>query len=109
VPLAIHWSNERCQKILGLPGAYEAGYERINWMVQGYMNWMGDHGRMKKLFVKFPKFSLLGDTTWCKGKVVEKSIEGKDHIVTLDIWTVNQMEDTTTTGQALVILPSRGD
>jgi len=108
-PLAIHWSNERCQKILGMPGAYEAGYERINWMIQGYMNWMGDHGRMKKLFVRFPRFSLLGDTTWCKGKAVERSIEGKDHIVTLDIWTVNQMEDTTTIGQAQVVLPSRGD
>jgi len=108
VPLAIHWSNERCQRILGLPGAYEAGYERINWMIQGYMNWMGDHGRMKKLFVKFPAFSLLGDTTWCKGKVVEKRIEGENHIVALEIWTVNQLEVTTTTGQAEVILPSRG-
>jgi len=109
VPLAIHWSNERCQKILGLPGAYEAGYERINWMIQGYMNWMGDHGRMKKLFVRFPAFSLLGDTTWCKGKVVEKRIEGEDHIVTLEIWTVNQIDVTTTTGQAEVILPSKGN
>lgn len=108
VPLAIHWSNERCQRILGLPGAYEAGYERVNWMVQGYMNWMGDHGRMKKLFVKFPRFSLLGDTTWCKGKVVDKRIEGKDHIVTLDIWTDNQIEETTR-GEAEMILPSRSD
>ena len=109
VPLAIHWSNDRCQKILGLPGAYEAGYERLNWMVQGYMNWMGDHGRMKKLFMRFPAFSLLGDTTWCKGKVVEKRIEGEDHIVTLDIWTVNQIDVTSTTGQAEVILPSKGN
>jgi len=108
-PLAIHWSNERCQKILGLPGAYEAGYERINWMVQGYMNWMGDHGRMKKLFVRFPRFSLLGDTTWCKGKVVGKRIEGENHIVALDIWTENQMGENTTVGQAEVILPSTGD
>jgi acyl dehydratase len=109
VPLAIHWSNERCQNILGLPGAYEAGYERLNWMIQGYMNWMGDHGRMKKLFMRFPAFSLLGDTTWCKGKVVEKRIEGEDHIVTLDIWTVNQIDVTSTTGQAEVILPSKGN
>jgi len=109
VPLAIHWSNERCQNILGLPGAYEAGYERLNWMIQGYMNWMGDHGRMKKLFMRFPAFSLLGDTTWCKGKAVEKRIEGENHIVTLEIWTVNQIDVTTTTGQAEVILPSRGN
>jgi acyl dehydratase len=109
VPLAIHWSNERCQGYLGVAGAYESGYERVNWMVQGYMNWMGDHGRMKKLFVRFPRFSLLGDTTWCKGKVAEKRIEGENHIVALDVWTNNQLGEDTTLGQAEVILPSRGD
>jgi len=109
VPLAIHWSNERCQRYLGMAGAYESGYERVNWMIQGYMNWMGDHGRMKKLFVRFPRFSLLGDTTWCKGKVTEKRVEDGNHIVTLDIWTENQMGESTTLGQAEVILPSKGN
>ena len=36
--MAIHWTNERCQKYLGMPGAYEAGFERLNWFTQLIMS-----------------------------------------------------------------------
>ena len=36
-PVAIHWSNARSQSVLGLPGAYEAGYERTSWLVHMLM------------------------------------------------------------------------
>jgi acyl dehydratase len=109
-PVAIHWSNERSQRILGLPGAYEAGYERTSWIVHMLMNWIGDHGFLHRLTQRFPTFNLLGDTTWCHGAVREKfileeAVDGKRHAVRCDISTVNQCGDTTTTGEAVVVLP----
>jgi acyl dehydratase len=111
-PVAIHWSNERSQKLLGLPGAYEAGYERTSWIVHMLMNWIGDDGFVHRLTQCYPTFTLLGDTTWCHGKVKEKfvladPIDGKRHAVRCDIWTVNQRGDTTTTGEAVVLLRAR--
>jgi acyl dehydratase len=111
-PVAIHWSNARSQKILGLPGAYEAGYERTSWLVHMLMNWIGDHGFLTRLTQRFPTFNLLGDTTWCHGTVKEKrildsAVDGKRHAVVCDVWTVNQRGDVTTTGEATVVLPGR--
>ena len=111
-PVAIHWSNVRSQKILGLPGAYEAGYERTSWIVHMLMNWIGDNGFLHRLTQRYPTFNLLGDTTWCHGKVIEKSVldqpvDGKRHAVRCEIWTVNQCGDKTTTGEAVVMLGVR--
>jgi len=111
-PVAIHWSNERSQRILGLPGAYEAGYERTGWIVHMLTNWMGDHGFLHRLTQRFPTFSLLGDTTWCHGRIEEKfvldrEIDSKRHAVRCTVWTVNQRGDITTTGEAVVLLPVR--
>ncbi len=113
-PVAIHWSNERSQRILGLPGAYEAGYERTSWIVHMLMNWIGDHGFLHRLTQRYPTFNLLGDTTWCHGRVLEKLIldrpvDDKRHAVHCEVWTVNQRGDTTTTGEAVVLLPQRED
>jgi acyl dehydratase len=111
-PVAIHWSNERSQKILGLPGAYEAGYERTSWLVHMLMNWVGDEGHVYRLTQRYPTFNLLGDTTWCRGKVVGKSlldepVDGKRHAVQCEVTTENQRGDITTTGEAVVLLRSR--
>jgi acyl dehydratase len=111
-PVAIHWSNVRSQRILGLPGAYEAGYERTSWLVHMLMNWIGDEGFLVHLTQRFPTFNLLGDTTWCHGTVKRKEVrpdpvDGKRHAVTCEVWTVNQRGDVTTTGTATVMLPTR--
>ena len=111
-PVAIHWSNVRSQRILGLPGAYEAGYERSGWLVHMLTNWIGDDGFLHRLTQRYPTFSLLGDTTWCRGRVKEKRIldepvDGKRHAVVCEVWTVNQRGDTTTTGEAVVVLRAR--
>ncbi len=113
-PVAIHWSNERSQRILGLPGAYEAGYERSGWLVHMLANWMGDDGFLHRLTQRYPTFSLLGDTTWCHGAVKEKfvldaPIDGKRHAVRCEVWTVNQRGDVTTTGEAVVLLRARSE
>ena len=111
-PVAIHWSNVRSQRILGLPGAYEAGYERTSWLVHMLMNWIGDDGFLTSLTQRYPTFNLLGDTTWCRGTVrakelLEQPIDGKRHAVRCEVRTENQRGDVTTTGEAVVVLRSR--
>lgn len=106
-PVAIHWSNERSQRILGLPGAYEAGYERTSWIVHLLLNYAGDHGFLRRLTQKFPTFNLLGDTTWCHGRVAGKRRDAGEAVVDVEVWTVNQRGDVTTTGVAELVLPSR--
>ena len=59
-PVAIHWTNERCQKYLGMPGAYEAGFERLNWFTQLINNWMGDHGEAPQAGLPVPRLPLAG-------------------------------------------------
>jgi hypothetical protein len=43
----------------------------------------------------------------CKGKVVKKYTQGRDHLVDCEIWLENAKGEKTTIGSATVILPSR--
>jgi ABC-type antimicrobial peptide transport system permease subunit len=52
-------------------------------------------------------FNLVGDTTWCKGRVAAKREDGGEKLVDLDIWGENQRQEVTTKGTATVRLPSR--
>jgi acyl dehydratase len=107
-PVAIHWTNERCQKYLGMPGAYEAGFERLHWFTQLIMSWMGDHGVLKKLTADFLAFHWQGDAIRLYGKVTGKRVAEGRRLVDLEIWSVSHPRgETTTRGTATVQLPSR--
>ncbi|MBT4518451.1 MAG: hypothetical protein HOC23_00480, partial [Halieaceae bacterium] len=80
-PLAIHWTNERCEKYLGMPGAYEAGYERLHWYTQLLMSWMGDHGLMRNLKVDFLAFHWQGDAIRLHAEVTDKRVENGEHLI----------------------------
>jgi hypothetical protein len=48
-----------------------------------------------------------GSKVTCKGKVMKKYLEGRDHAVDCEIWLENAKGEKTTDGAATVILPSR--
>lgn len=107
-PVAIHWTNERCQKYLGMPGAYEAGFERLNWFSQLLMSWFGDHGMMRGLKLAFKGFHWQGDAVRLFAKVTGKRVENGQNLVDLEIWTMSHPRgDRTSEGTAVVELPSR--
>lgn len=107
-PVAIHWTNERCQNYLGMPGAYEAGFERLNWFTQLLMSWCGDHGMLRKLALRFKGFHWQGDAVRLQARVTGTRTEGGRHLVDLDIWTTSHPRgETTSEGTATVELPSR--
>ncbi len=107
-PVAIHWTNERCQKYLGMPGAYEAGFERLNWFTQLLNNWIGDHGKIRRLDCQFRGFHWQGDACRLHAEVIGKRVENGEHLVDLKIWTQSHPRDQRTTdGEVTVELPSK--
>ena len=70
-------------------------------------NWMGDDGFVRKLSVSLRRPNIFGDVSWCRGRVVDKRVEEGVHLVDLELAVVNQLDETTATGTAVVALPSR--
>jgi acyl dehydratase len=107
-PVGIHWTNERCRKYLGMPGAYEAGYERLAWYTQLLMSWAGDHGALRRMQVRFLAFHWQGDAIRLYGKVTGKRVVAGEHLVDLEISTVSHPRgELTSQGSATVVLPGR--
>ncbi len=92
---------------VGMPGGYDVGTQRISWLGQLLSNWMGDDGFVRKLSVSLRRPNIFGDVSWCRGRVVDKRVEEGVHVVDLELAVVNQLDETTATGTAVVALPSR--
>jgi hypothetical protein len=54
-----------------------------------------------------PPSNLIGDVTWCQGEVASKDEAAST--VTLQLRAVNQRDEVTATGEAIVELPRRGN
>lgn len=105
-PERVHW-DEPFARSVGVPGAYDYGPERVAWLGHLVTNWMGDDGRLTRLGVQVRRHNLIGDTTWCRGRVTGKSlVEGRGE-VTLELGAVNQRDETIALGQATVVLPRK--
>ncbi|MBI2846667.1 MAG: MaoC family dehydratase N-terminal domain-containing protein [Chloroflexi bacterium] len=106
VPELVHMEDTRAQEI-GLSAAYDYGCQRMSWLGHLFTNWTGDDGFLWKMHGELRLFNLLGDTTWCKGKVVSKYVDEGRHCVDIECWGENQRGVVTMPGKATVILPSR--
>jgi hypothetical protein len=53
--------------------------------------------------VKVLRHNLIGDTTWCRGRVTGKAPGG---VVTLEISGTNQRSEVIAAGEAEVVLPA---
>jgi hypothetical protein len=69
---------------------------------------MGDDGFLRNMYVELRRFNVVGDTTWCKGRVTGKRDENGEKLVDLEIWGENQRQEITTKGTAVVRLPFKG-
>jgi acyl dehydratase len=99
--------RESVAKEVGVPGTYDYGPQRSSWMCSLITNWMGDAGVLKRVRTEMRRFNIMGDTTFCKGKVVRKYVKDKTGLVDIEIAAVNQRGEVTTPGLATVALPSR--
>jgi acyl dehydratase len=102
----MHWDEKRAVE-LGLPGPYDYGTMRTNWLGHLITNWMGDEAWLLKLKTEMRGFNYVGDTTICSGEVVAKRVEGEHHVVDLKVLCTNQRNEVSSPGTATVILPSK--
>ena len=109
VPVAVHNSNDWSRKELGLPGGYDAGVQRIHWGVHLLTDWMGDHGFLRNITIRFPQTVIMGDATWLRGKVTDKRVADGKHIVEIEYTHENQLGHTVTAGTAEVVLLSKSN
>lgn len=105
IPELVHMEESRAREI-GLPSAYDYGSQRISWLGHLMTNWIGDDGFLKRLYAELRLFNYVGDTTWCKGRVVRKSMKNEECLVECEIWCENQRGEIIAPGRATVILPS---
>jgi acyl dehydratase len=102
----MHWDEEWAQKV-GAATCYDYGALRETFLAQLVTNWMGDDGWLWKMTARHLKFNYVGDTTWIGGKITAKDRQGARCTVHIDLWCRNQRGSVTSTGSAVVLLPSR--
>jgi len=103
-----HFLVPAARILMGSSLPLDLGFQRVSWLGHVVTNWMSDYGFLKKLEARLKSFVRFGDTTWCKGKVIKKNVEEKEYLVECEIWGENQRGEITTTGKAVIVLPSRG-
>lgn len=105
-PAAGHFDADIAQEV-GMPAAYDNGWMRVSWISHLITNWAGDWGFVRQLDARLPQANYVGDLTWCHGRVTGKRIEGAEHLVDLECWSINQRGERTTDATATVRLPSK--
>lgn len=99
--------DSRVARAVGMPGVYDNGWMRLGWMGQVVTDWIGDHGMMKMLEIRANLPNLVGDTLWCKGKVLRKLVRDGQGIVEVELAAENQLGELSCNGRAEVLLPRR--
>lgn len=106
-PEAVHWDTQLARSV-GVPEAYDYGPERIAWLATMLTNWIGDDGFLAELYCEVRRFNLVGDLTYCRGKVVStKARDARSGEVKVEIQAVDQRGDMNASGWAVVVLPRR--
>ncbi len=106
-PEAVHWDTPLARSV-GVPEAYDYGPERISWLSVMLTNWIGDHGFLEELYCEIRRFNMIGDTTYCRGRITGKEAmpDGRGR-VKMAIEAVDQRDQITAKGWAAVLLPRR--
>lgn len=102
----VHW-DETFVKKTGNPAPYDYGAQRLGWLAHLMTDWIGDDGFLRRMEYQARRFNYVGDTTWCKGKVIDKYVQDGEHLVECDIWFEDQRGQVTTIGKGVAALPSR--
>lgn len=103
---AAHWDDYFARQS-GIPRPYDEGPMRYDDLAHLVTDWMGDDAVLHELAVSLRAPNLLGDLSWCTGKVAGTRVEEGRHLADLELWITNQRGERTTTGSAIVELPTR--
>ena len=102
----IHYDQDFA-RAQGLAGVIVHGALKNAFLGQLVTDWMGSGGRLLELSARYREMDVPGDLLSCQGVVVETRDEGSKHLVRCELWIENGKGIRTTTGEALVSLPTR--
>lgn len=88
----------------GLPGVIIHGALKSAWIAQVATDWMGAEGKLQRFSVRYRDMDVPGDTLTITATVVEK--DDAAGTVRCEIALTNGAGNVTTTGEAVVGLPS---
>lgn len=105
-PERVHWEEEFALRVGG-PGAYDYGPERNSWLTHQVTNWMGDDGFLAKAKCQVRRHNPEGDVVLIDGEVARKWAEDGKYFVEISQRAVNQDDELSAMGSAVVELPKR--
>lgn len=100
-----HWERFMAREV-GMPGVYDMGPHRVSWLCRYITDWMGDDAFLMRLSASLRRPNIVGDFTRLRGRVQRKWEEADLHLVQCEMWAVNQRDEITMPGSAVVSLPS---
>jgi len=93
----------------GQGGAFGMGNLRWSYVMNALRNWAGDEADIRELGLQFRVINHKNDELRTYGKVIEKKQEDGENLVVLEVDVLNQNDEKTAPGRAVVALPSRED
>jgi acyl dehydratase len=106
--IPIHMDDEAGRKGQNEQGAFGMGNLRTAYIHNMLREWAGDEAEIREVNIQFRAINQKNDVLSTTGKIVEKTVEGDDHLVRLETNVINQDGAGTAPGYAVVALPSRG-
>ncbi len=103
----IHMDDE-AGAAAGQGAAFGMGNLRWAYVLNALRNWAGDEAEIRELGLQFRAINRKHDVLRTTGVVTDKKQENGENLVMLDINVLNQKDEKTAPGHAVVVLPSRG-
>ena len=103
----VHMDDE-AGKAAGQGEAFGMGNLRWAYVLNALQDWAGDEAEIRELSMQFRAINHKHDELRTTGVVTDKKQENGENLVLLDINVLNQKDDKTAPGRAIVVLPSRG-
>ena len=101
----LHWDPVWAQAI-GNPMAYDYGVMRENYLYHYLTDWCGDDGLVLHVHDEIRKFNYMGDVQTITGEVIDKRQDGRRNLVDVVFRFINQRDEVTLKGTAVLALPS---
>ena len=102
-----HMDDEAGYAAKNEQGAFGMGNLRYNYLLNMLRDWAGDEAEIREVGCSYRSINQKHDVLTCTGKITEKTVEGGDNLVRLDLNVINQDGQGTCPGHAVVVLPSR--
>jgi acyl dehydratase len=104
----IHYDAPFAKEVDGLPDVLVNGSWKQQVLCQYIKDWTGRDGWLWKIRFQFRGMDPAGNTIIAAGKVTELAEHKGLGYALIDIYLTNQLDEKTTSGAAVAVLPIRG-